>query len=388
MAGLGETTAFLKSMKRFADAAGGLTAEARCVETLDFGDNPGALRMLSYVPEGLKSGAPLVVTLHGCTQQGEAYAASAGWLDLADQYGFAVLAPEQTQLNNPNRCFNWFSPEDHKRGKGEAASVAAMIATLIAAHGLDADRVYVTGLSAGGAMTAAMLAAYPELFAGGAVIAGLPYGVAVTIPDAMRVMHGGDGRGGKALGDLVRKASATRDKPLRLSIWHGDGDLTVNHANARDLVQQWSSVLGLKGAGKTDATSLRTRQTWEAASSLELVLVHGLGHGTPLSAANDDALGSTAPFMLEAGISSTREIAAFWGLQPAPGHVAPQPKPKAAPRPKARPAASAKPEPEPAPPLSAPVGLAAKIMDSVSRHTSPDVQSVIAKALRSAGLMK
>ena len=99
-----------------------------------------------------------------------------------------MLLPEQRRGNNPNVCFDWFQPEDIKRGEGEVASIAAMVRNMVAEHGLDPTRIFVTGLSAGGAMTAAMLATYPELFAGGAIIAGLPYGSAHNVKEALGTM--------------------------------------------------------------------------------------------------------------------------------------------------------------------------------------------------------
>ncbi|RYE75458.1 MAG: PHB depolymerase family esterase, partial [Oxalobacteraceae bacterium] len=267
MAGLGDTTAFLKQVRKYADAGmSGSAGPTRCREVSDFGENPGGLRMLAYAPVGLPAGAPLVVTLHGCTQYGEAYAAGAGWLDLADRLGFAVLAPEQVQGNNPSRCFNWFSSEDVRRGGGEVCSIANMIAAMVRDHHLDPDQVFITGLSAGGAMTAAMLAAYPELFAGGAIIAGLPYGSAATLPDALKVMQSGDGRSSAVLSELVRKAAPASKRPLRLSIWHGDADHTVHPSNGRDLAKQWTAAHGLKGAGETIGHDGYNRQTWTGRS--------------------------------------------------------------------------------------------------------------------------
>lgn len=117
MAGLGDT---LRGLSRARtddrDGAGEMS------ETISFGRNPGGLVMRSYVPEGLEPGAPLVVVLHGCTQDAEAHAGAAGWLSLADRLGFAVLAPQQVAANNANRCFNWFEPGDTRRGAGEPAS--------------------------------------------------------------------------------------------------------------------------------------------------------------------------------------------------------------------------------------------------------------------------
>ena len=147
-----------------------------------FGANPGALQARIYVPEALADNASLVVVLHGCTQTAAAYDLGSGWSRLADELGFALLFPQQQRSNNPNLCFNWFEPGDARRGAGEVHSIRQMIEAVVTGHGLDRRRVFITGLSAGGAMAAAMLASYPEVFAGGAIIAGLPFGAANTVP--------------------------------------------------------------------------------------------------------------------------------------------------------------------------------------------------------------
>jgi poly(hydroxyalkanoate) depolymerase family esterase len=382
MPGLGETTAMLARLRRAATMTASTTAaNTALVETVAFGENPGALRMLSHAPDGLAAHAPLVVVLHGCTQTAEGHAVSGGWIALADRLGFAVLAPEQAAANNPNRCFNWFEPGDTTRGQGEAASIAAMVVAAIRAHRCDPRRVFVTGLSAGGAMTAVMLATYPELFAGGAVVAGLAYGVARGVPDALRVMGRGDGRAAPVLGNLVRRDAAA---PLRLAIWHGDADHTVNVANAQDLTRQWTAATGLAET-PVEVASLgrRTRSTWRAdagGSIVELNIVHGLGHGTPLSTRGEGDVGAPAPYMLEAGLSSTLEIAAFWGLVQAGATAAPRVAPTADPG-----ADKASPTPSEG---AKPAGVAAQVLDAVSAHVPPEVRDVIAKALRAAGLMR
>ena len=136
--------------------------------------NPGGLELHSYVPHQLPAGAPLVVVLHGCGQQAEDFATQSGWRYLAARHHFALLMPGQTEANNAQTCFNWFRPGDIKRGHGEVQSIVEMVAAVLRQTRGDPKRVFVTGLSAGGAMTAALLAAYPDVFAGGAVVAGLP----------------------------------------------------------------------------------------------------------------------------------------------------------------------------------------------------------------------
>jgi len=164
------------------------SAHSPLTEINDFGSNPGALRMFSFVPEHLSPSPALVVVLHGCGQTAAGYDLGTGWSTLAERYGFALLMPEQQASNNANTCFNWFNPEDISRDGGEAGSIRQMIARMASDHNIDSRRIYVTGLSAGGAMTSVMLATYPELFAGGAVIAGLPYGIASNVREALSGM--------------------------------------------------------------------------------------------------------------------------------------------------------------------------------------------------------
>jgi poly(hydroxyalkanoate) depolymerase family esterase len=339
-----------------------------------FAPNPGNLRMFRYLPRGLKAGAPLVVVLHGCGQSASGYDLGAGWCQLADQLGFAVLAPEQKAVNNPNTCFNWFNPEDITRGEGEAASIAAMIATLTQTHRLDASRVFITGLSAGGAMAAAMLATYPELFAGGAIIAGLPFGAAANVRDALETMRSAPLHTPHAWGDAVRAASDHKGPWPRISIWHGGLDTTVNINNAQASAAQWADVHGLSlVAAKQEMVDGAIRLSW--GDKLEVYTLATLGHGTPIDSGD---LGQPAPFILEAGISSSRRIAAFWDLVPA-----------AASRPAAKPA--------PMHPVHVvPQQLALPEIDAALKPQSQSVQlsaqmkveNVILRALKAAGLIR
>jgi poly(hydroxyalkanoate) depolymerase family esterase len=165
-------------------------SEAGLTEIADFGSNPGALRMLVHLPENLLPDAPLVVALHGCTQIAAAFDRACGWSELASQAGFALLLPEQRLTNNSKGCFNWFAASDTRRDAGEALSIRQMIDWMLLNRGLNSKRVYIAGLSAGGAMATVMLATYPEVFAAGAVIGGVPYGSATNARQARPAMAG------------------------------------------------------------------------------------------------------------------------------------------------------------------------------------------------------
>ena len=298
--------------------AGIVTDAGRLGEMHGFGSNPGALDARIYVPDGLPGGAALVVVLHGCTQSAAAYDKGSGWSQLADRHGFALLFPEQCRTNNANLCFNWFAPGDARRGQGEALSIAQMVENMAATHRIDRSRVFVTGLSAGGAMTSVMLTAYPELFAGGAIIAGLPYASANTLPEALEQMRGA---GALQRGELASRAKAAADysgQAPTLSVWHGTRDTTVNPANAVAIVDQWRDVYGLGAAGSVlETVNGHRREVWRDANGRDLIEkwdVDGMGHGTPLDTRGSEACGKAGPHMLEAGICSTRRIAGFWGL--------------------------------------------------------------------------
>lgn len=309
----------LSRLSAFRNKAGPHSAGVdRLADLPPFGSNPGALRGRFYLPACLAASAPLVVVLHGCLQDAASYDYGSGWSQLADEQGFALLYPEQQRGNNPNLCFNWFNAGDTRRDAGEALSIRQMIAAMIATRKIDPARVYVTGLSAGGAMASVMLAAYPDVFAGGAIIAGLPYGTAATVPEAFDRMRAHGGPPAEALGSLVTAASPHPGPWPTISVWHGDGDATVSHANSALIVEQWCAVHGMKGEpAMVETVNGHRRQAWRDAHGRDVIeeyRIAGLGHGTPLSTAGPEACGSAAPYMLEAGISSTRRIADFWRL--------------------------------------------------------------------------
>jgi poly(hydroxyalkanoate) depolymerase family esterase len=345
-------------------------------------DNPGNLRMFTYAPAGLAPDHPLVVVLHGCKQTAASYDRGAGWSTLADRYGFALLFPQQQTANNPNGCFNWFDPNDTQRGRGEVASIRNMIEKIADEQRIDRRRIFITGLSAGGAMTSAMLACYPEVFAAGAIIAGLPYGTAQNVQQAFESMFQCPLRSGREWGELVRAAAPQHNGPWpRVSIWHGSADATVIPANAGEIVKQWADVHGLKS---TPTFQQRVdgypRDVWVDEAGEELIEAYrimDMAHGTPLATGKSDReCGAVGPFFLETGISSSYHIASFFGLtedglrtlESATGEATAKPERQSSREP------AAQYEARTATPKQPPPGF--------------DVGAVITKALKAAGLIK
>lgn len=367
MRGLGKIVSRLNAARRTL-AAANANDDGRLDALTGFGSNPGKLDALIYRPDGKPSG--LVVVLHGCTQNASVYDSGSGWSKLAERHGFALLFPQQRRANNPNLCFNWFSPGDARRGRGEAASIAQMVKHLAGEYGLDRSRIFITGLSAGGAMTAVMLASYPELFAAGAVIAGLPFASANTLPEALERMRGQAFPSRRELHGRANSAADNASDPPRLAVWHGTRDTIVDPANATAIVDQWRDLHGLGDAeGRIDSVAGHRRETWPDAHGRPLVErydIDGMGHGTPLDTRDDQACGTAGPHMLEANICSTRQIASSWGLI-AKGVGRREPA-----------LAEAKPPAAPVP---------ARATRASPRQPS-GVEAVIEDALRAAGLMR
>jgi poly(hydroxyalkanoate) depolymerase family esterase len=312
--------ALLESARRKAGHTGGERSRppTRLRELTGFGANPGNLRMFAYTPQHLSTAAPLVVALHGCTQTADEYDYGTGWSSLADKHGFAVIYPQQQPANNPRNCFSWFLPDDIARGQGEARSIREMVEHAIATFAADRDRIYVTGLSAGGAMASVMLATYPEVFAGGAIIAGLPYGCANNVQQALELMFTRQGHDAGMLGDRVRAASRHRGPWPKISVWHGTNDPIVQPSNGEDIIRQWTNLHSLKEyPSYQEVIGGHTRGIWSDANGEALVeafAINGMAHGVPLATTGRESCGAAGAFFLDVGISSTHHIARFWHL--------------------------------------------------------------------------
>jgi poly(hydroxyalkanoate) depolymerase family esterase len=221
---------------------------------------------------------PLIVMLHGCTQNPDDFAAGTQMNQLARENGFLVLYPAQTQHANASKCWNWFKTQHQQRGRGEPALLAALTQSVIDAHDVDPERVYVAGLSAGGAMADILGRSYPDLFAAVGVHSGLPSGAASDLMSAMAAMKNGP----------AAAASNTTGGPgVPTIVFHGDADGTVHARNGEALVQaalaaQDGAATQVQASGGQSpqgrAFTRRVHLDARGLAAVEQWLLHGAGH--------------------------------------------------------------------------------------------------------------
>ncbi len=293
-------------------AAGGIT------EVTSFGENPAALQMFVHAPSSGRASA-VIVALHGCTESASDYV-SAGWNDVADRTGAVVVYAQQTIQNDATRCFRWWLPAHTTRGQGEAASIAQMVAYAKQTYG--ASHAYVTGLSAGAAMTAVMLAAYPDIFEAGAIMSGLPYDCATSQLEAWSCMNPGKDQPAQAWGALV--PDMARQHPPRVAIWHGDTDYVVNSKNELELVRQWTAVNGVSET-PTSTETVGPAKHARYGDRVESWLVSGMSHGVAL--APSQGCGKAGAYLLDVNLCSTEKAASFFGLDASSAPPPPAPCP-------------------------------------------------------------
>ena len=234
-----------------------------------------------YIPRRPETGQPaLLVMLHGGTQDADDFAAGTRMNALAEEHGFIVAYPNQSKAGNASLCWNWFTPENQMRGRGEPAIIAGITSEIVAEYAIDPARVFVAGLSAGGAMAAVMGATYPDLYAAVGIHSGLPYRSAADLPSAFAAMRGDAGPRGRR---AQKSRGAADDSPrIRTIVFHGDADNIVHPSNAANMVDAGVAGESIERAeARHAAIRAHTRTVIRdkiGAVVVEQWLVHGSGH--------------------------------------------------------------------------------------------------------------
>jgi len=271
-----------------------------------------------YVPHAYRGQPlPLVVMLHGCTQTPDDFATGTRMNSAAEARGCLVVYPAQSAQANISKCWNWFQPGDQARDRGEPAIIAGLVREVMATHAVDPDRIYVAGMSAGGAMAVILGRTYPELFAAVGVHSGLPYRVAHDVPSALVAMQRRCAQKARRARD---ESASAPPQAVATIVFHGDRDTTVHPGNGDQVAAEAASA----GPGLADASSPGTecrrgttphgrrytctivRDSGERVVA-EHWLVHGAGHawsgGDPRGSFTDpdgpDATGEMMRFFLE-----------------------------------------------------------------------------------------
>jgi poly(hydroxyalkanoate) depolymerase family esterase len=236
-----------------------------------------------FIPGGAAEKAmPLIVMLHGCTQDADDFAAGTRMNTLAETHGFLVAYPQQSSQANPSRCWNWFKTDDQQRDRGEPSIIADITRAVAASLHVDGRRIYAAGMSAGAAMATIVATTHPDLFAAVGVHSGLPYGAAGDLPSAFKAMK----QGAEPPGRPSAARSATAGRPPPAIVFHGDKDQTVNQRNAEQILRGLTSQAGPRPllsvhAGEVPGGLAYTRYVYRGAaggSVAEGWSVHGMGH--------------------------------------------------------------------------------------------------------------
>lgn len=274
-------------------------------EWSSYANRSGTRRYKVYRPPSGMGARPLVVMLHGCSQNADDFALGTQMNELAERSGFIVAYPEQAVAANPQRCWNWFKASHQERDEGEPSLIAGITRDVLARYNADPKRVYVAGLSAGGAMAAIMGHTYPDLYAAVGIHSGLPYAAARDVPSALAAM-----RGLRATMDPRYRPKLFRTIPT--IVFHGDLDTTVHARNASQAIAQARPTDddGLKETvEKGEENGRRYTRTTEADAAGRLVVEHWLVHGAGHAWSGGSASGSYAD---PHGPDASRAMLAFF----------------------------------------------------------------------------
>lgn len=299
----------------------GATAPKPRFLSLTFTNQAGSRPYKLYIPSGYRpeQAVPLVVMLHGCTQSPDDFAAGTRMNEAAEQQTFLVAYPAQTRSANIQKCWNWFKESQQKRNMGEPSLIAGITLDIMHSYAIDPRRVYVAGISAGGAAAAIMGDAYPELYAAIGVHSGLACGAANNLSSAMAAMRGGNG---SALLTIARGQDADH-RVVPAIVFHGDRDTTVHPRNAHAVVVQTARSAELEtqtdhvaGEGGHDYSRVTGRDA-SGNSVFEHWMVHGSGHAWSGGSPNGSYTDPRGP-------DATAEMLRFFSEHPLPaaaGHT-------------------------------------------------------------------
>lgn len=294
-------------------------------EIENFGNNPGNLKMFMYDQSSEDtSKIPLVIVLHGCSQNAKEVAELTGWNKLAGLNHFLVMYPQQSFSNNPNLCFNWFYYHDIEKGKGECESIYQMINYAISNYHIDKNRIFITGLSAGAAMTVAMASTHPELFAFAAVFAGGAYKMAGNPLEGVSALLGNKKIKDKILVDNIKEQNpAYIGNYPAMIIYQGTDDPVVNYKNATILLNQWTGIHNCDTVPENTADSFmgiedinRTEYSDTMGKTILIMYkIKNLGHRLMIKPGEkENEGGKTGVFGVNKGLHSTYQTALDFGI--------------------------------------------------------------------------
>jgi poly(hydroxyalkanoate) depolymerase family esterase len=295
-------------------------------EVTEFGNNPGNLKMFIHVPEAKGNvPKPLVVALHGCSQTAKEIARLSGWNKLADINDFIVVYPQQRITNNPSNCFNWFLDKDVNKGSGECESIFQMIRQIRSMYKIDSAKIFITGLSAGAAMSLVMMATHPEIFNSGAVFAGGAYKIARDPVAALQISIGKTKLKTGELVQLVKEQNpGYKGNYPKLLLFQGTKDPVVHPNNAKYIIRQWTGLLNCDTipckeenpfAGHEELTRFKYCNKASKKPLLTYFEGKGIGHQLMVNPGEkEDEGGETGLFAVDKDFHATYQTALEFGL--------------------------------------------------------------------------
>lgn len=299
-----------------------LISQNNLVEITDFGTNKGNLEMYVYKPVNNDMEMPLVIVLHGCVQTATEIAEQSGWNTLAESKNFMVIYPQQKVENNLNKCFNWYNEIDISRKGGESETIIEMIQYAVKNFNIDTSKIFVGGISAGGAMTNVLLVNYPDLFYSGAVLSGIPFKAANDLTTAYVAMQGNMEKTNEEWVAAVSNNNPNYDGEFpKVVIFHGVDDPFVNIRNAEIIEMQWKGIHKIDTeptiVPEFNGNSDITKTTYFKNNCPVIVKyeINNLGHAMAVDPGLEKQQGgNVARFAVDKNFHATYWAAKFFGL--------------------------------------------------------------------------